>query len=190
MIRAIPGSIETDDGTLTTWAVGSSRKTQSAPVAIGSIDQALLSQVKNRHAWMRSLWLARHLLIIDEVHASDTYTGELMLRLVQEHMRAGGYVLAMSATLGEALRAKLENRAALYRSLKRSRGTIRSSHPVRIGCRWRHRAAASAFEWTATRPRSRTRSARLKMARRSSGLGPRWRTQSTTGSSSGNKACP
>ena len=111
IVRAIPGSIDTDDGTLTTWAVGSSRKTQSAPVAIGSIDQALLSQVKNRHAWMRSLWLARHLLIIDEVHASDTYTGELMLRLVQEHVRAGGYVLAMSATLGEALRAKLENRA-------------------------------------------------------------------------------
>ncbi len=111
IVRAIPGSIDTDDGTLTTWAVGSSRKTQSAPVAIGSIDQALLSQVKNRHAWMRSLWLARDLLIIDEVHASDTYTGELMLRLVQEHVRAGGYVLAMSATLGERLRAKLENRA-------------------------------------------------------------------------------
>ncbi len=110
IVRAIPGSIDTDDGTLTTWAVGSSRKTQSAPVAIGSIDQALLSQVKSRHAWMRSLWLARHLLIIDEVHASDTYTGELMLRLVQEHMRAGGYVLAMSATLGEALRAKLVSR--------------------------------------------------------------------------------
>ena len=110
IVRAIPGSIETDDGTLTTWAVGSSRKTQSAPVSIGSIDQALLSQVKNRHAWMRSLWLARHLLIIDEVHASDTYTGELMLKLVREHMRAGGYVLAMSATLGEALRARLENR--------------------------------------------------------------------------------
>jgi CRISPR-associated endonuclease/helicase Cas3 len=113
IVRAVPGSIETDDGTLTTWAVGSSRKTQSAPVAVGSIDQALLSQVKNRHAWMRSLWLARHLLIIDEVHASDTYTGELMLRLVQEHMRAGGYVLAMSATLGEAFRCKFESRPLL-----------------------------------------------------------------------------
>jgi CRISPR-associated endonuclease/helicase Cas3 len=113
IVRAVPGSIETDDGTLTTWAVGSSRKTQSAPVAVGSIDQALLSQVKNRHAWMRSLWLSRHLLIIDEVHASDTYTGELMLRLVYEHTRAGGYVLAMSATLGEAFRSKLESRAVL-----------------------------------------------------------------------------
>jgi CRISPR-associated endonuclease/helicase Cas3 len=44
---------------------------------------------------------------------SDTYTGELMLRLVQEHMRAGGYILAMSATLGEAFRSKLESRALL-----------------------------------------------------------------------------
>jgi CRISPR-associated endonuclease/helicase Cas3 len=113
IIRAVPGAIETDDGMLTTWAVGSSRKTQSAPVAVGSIDQALLSQVRNRHAWMRSLWLARHLLIIDEVHASDTYTGELVLRLVQEHMRAGGYVLAMSATLGEAFRSTLESRGLM-----------------------------------------------------------------------------
>jgi CRISPR-associated endonuclease/helicase Cas3 len=111
IVRAVPGSIETDDSTLTTWAIGSSRKTQSAPVAVGSIDQALLSQVKNRHAWMRSLWLARHLLIIDEVHASDNYTDELMLRLAYEHTRAGGYVLAMSATLGEAFRCKFESRA-------------------------------------------------------------------------------
>jgi CRISPR-associated endonuclease/helicase Cas3 len=36
-----------------------------------------------------------------------------MLRLVQEHMRAGGYVLAMSATLGEAFRCKFESRALL-----------------------------------------------------------------------------
>ena len=110
VIRAIPGALETEDGTLTTWALGSTRKAMSASIAVGSIDQALLSQVKTKHAWMRSLWLARQLLVIDEVHASDTYTGELMLRLVQEHTRAGGYVLAMSATLGEALRAKLENR--------------------------------------------------------------------------------
>jgi CRISPR-associated endonuclease/helicase Cas3 len=113
VIRAIPGALETDDGTLTTWALGSTRKAMSAPIAVGSIDQALLSQVKTKHAWMRSLWLARQLLVIDEVHASDTYTGELMLKLVEEHTRAGGYVLAMSATLGEALRAKLENRWCL-----------------------------------------------------------------------------
>ena len=110
VIRAIPGALETEDGTVTTWALGSTRKAMSAPIAVGSIDQALLSQVKTKHAWMRSLWLARQLLVIDEVHASDTYTGELMLRLVQEHVQAGGYVLAMSATLGEALRAKLESR--------------------------------------------------------------------------------
>ena len=80
VIRAIPGALETDDGTLTTWALGSTRKAMSAPIAVGSIDQALLSQVKTKHAWMRSLWLARQLLVIDEVHASDTYTGELMLQ--------------------------------------------------------------------------------------------------------------
>jgi CRISPR-associated endonuclease/helicase Cas3 len=38
---------------------------------------------------------------------------ELLLQLVQEHTKAGGYVLAMSATLGEALRARLEGRQVL-----------------------------------------------------------------------------
>jgi CRISPR-associated endonuclease/helicase Cas3 len=113
VVRAVPGDIDTDDSSQTTWAIGSSRKTQAAPIAVGSIDQALLSQIKNRHAWMRSLWLSRLLLVIDEVHASDAYMAELVLRLVDEHTRAGGYVLAMSATLGEVLRAKLEQRPML-----------------------------------------------------------------------------
>ena len=49
-------------------------------------------------------------LSIDEVHASDPYMSEIITRLVEEHLRLGGYVLLMSATLGETLRAKLERR--------------------------------------------------------------------------------
>jgi CRISPR-associated endonuclease/helicase Cas3 len=109
IVRAIPGLVDTADGS-PSWALGSTRKTQSAPIAVGSVDQALLSQVLNKHAWMRSLWLKRQLLVIDEVHASDAYMSELLLQLVGEHKKAGGYVLAMSATLGEALRSPLEGR--------------------------------------------------------------------------------
>jgi CRISPR-associated endonuclease/helicase Cas3 len=70
----------------------------------------MLSQLRARHSWLRAWCLARLLLIIDEVHASDPYMSEIVTRLVNEHLALGGYVLLMSATLGEALRAKLEHR--------------------------------------------------------------------------------
>jgi CRISPR-associated endonuclease/helicase Cas3 len=62
---------------------------------------------------LRAWCLARHLLVVDEVHASDPYMSEIITRLVNEHLVLGGYVLLMSATLGETLRAKLERRQRL-----------------------------------------------------------------------------
>jgi hypothetical protein len=52
-----------------------------APVAVGTIDQAMLSQMKVRHGHLRAWCLARHLLVIDEVHASDPYMSEIVSRL-------------------------------------------------------------------------------------------------------------
>jgi CRISPR-associated endonuclease/helicase Cas3 len=82
----------------------------AAPIAVGTIDQAMLSQLRTRQSWLRAWCLARQLLVIDEVHASDPYMSEIITRLVDEHLRHGGYALLMSATLGETLRAKIERR--------------------------------------------------------------------------------
>jgi CRISPR/Cas system-associated endonuclease/helicase Cas3 len=71
--------------------------------AVGTIDQAMLSQLRTRHSWLRAWCLARQLLVIDEVHASDPYMSEIITRLVKEHLMLGGYALLMSATLGETL---------------------------------------------------------------------------------------
>src|SRR5262249_34174378 len=81
--------------------------------AVGTIDQAMLSQMKVRHGHLRAWCLARHLLVIDEVHASDPYMSEIVSRLVDEHLALGGYALLMSATLGETMRARLEGRRRL-----------------------------------------------------------------------------
>jgi CRISPR-associated endonuclease/helicase Cas3 len=120
IIRAVPGMLDTDrpasvwdEPSMPTWALGSTRRVMGAPVAIGTIDQAMLSQLRARHSWLRAWCLARHLLVIDEVHASDRYMSEIIARLVNEHLALGGYVLLMSATLGETLRAKLERRQRL-----------------------------------------------------------------------------
>src|ERR1019366_1152929 len=93
-----------------TWALGSARRVMAAPIAVGTIDQAMLSQLRTRHSCLRAWCVARQLLVIDEVHASDPYVSEIITRLVSEHLALGGHALLMSATLGETLRAKLERR--------------------------------------------------------------------------------
>jgi CRISPR-associated endonuclease/helicase Cas3 len=117
VIRAVPGMLDADhpaniwdEPTAPTWALGSTRRVMGAPIAVGTIDQAMLSQVRTRHSWLRAWCLVRQLLVIDEVHASDPYMSEIVTRLVDEHLTLGGYALLMSATLGETLRAKLERR--------------------------------------------------------------------------------
>jgi CRISPR-associated endonuclease/helicase Cas3 len=117
VVRAVPGMLDTDKPTgiwdepsMPTWALGSTRKVMGAPVAVGTIDQALLSQLRTKHSWLRAWCLARQLLVIDEVHASDPYMSEIVARLVDEHLALGGYALLMSATLGETSRAKIERR--------------------------------------------------------------------------------
>jgi CRISPR-associated endonuclease/helicase Cas3 len=119
-VRAIPGMLDTDHATQRfdepsepTWAIGSTRRVMGAPVAVGTIDQGMLSQMKVRHGHLRAWCLARHLLVIDELHASDPYMSEIVSRLVDEHLRLGGYALLMSATLGETMRARLEGRRRL-----------------------------------------------------------------------------
>lgn len=90
------------------WAAEHPKRYFAAPVAIGTIDQALLSCLKVSHAEMRATALSRQLLIIDEVHASDAYMGKLLEFVLDHHLATGGHALLMSATLGSALRSRLE----------------------------------------------------------------------------------
>lgn len=47
------------------------------PFAVGTIDQALLSVMNVRHSFVRSFGLAGKVVIIDEVHTYDCYTGSI-----------------------------------------------------------------------------------------------------------------
>jgi len=112
-VRAVPGMLDVDsrpDYPPETWAVAAPKQVFAAPIAIGTIDQALLSDIRTRHAWLRAALLSRHLLVIDEVHASDPFMSGLTNALVRRHLDLGGYVLAMSATLGETALAELQGR--------------------------------------------------------------------------------
>ncbi len=119
VVRAVPGMMDVDPGkdihddAERSWALQSPKRVFAAPIAVGTVDQAMLSVLRVRHGWLRAACLSRHLLVIDEVHASDPYMSGIIGALVDRHLDLGGHVLAMSATLGEAALARLQRREPL-----------------------------------------------------------------------------
>ncbi|MFO8008767.1 MAG: CRISPR-associated helicase Cas3' [Candidatus Brocadiia bacterium] len=93
------------------WAASNPKRYLAAPVAVGTIDQVLLSTLQARHAHLRATSLLRHLLVVDEVHASDPYMGGLLEEVLRHHLAAGGHAFLMSATLGAAAQTRLLGRA-------------------------------------------------------------------------------
>lgn len=108
--QALPGyAVRWDDGAQgdARWAAERANRFLAARVAVGTIDQALLGTLPVKHALFRSSVLARSLLVVDEVHASDAYMTGLLERLLEHHGAAGGQALLLSATLGSGARARL-----------------------------------------------------------------------------------
>lgn len=95
------------------WSAERPKRFLAAPIAVGTIDQALLSVLQVKHSLLRSVCLDRHLLVVDEVHASDPYMRELLQSLLDGHVRRGGWALLLSATLGEASAARFFGRDEL-----------------------------------------------------------------------------
>ena len=88
------------------WAAEHATRFLAAPIAIGTIDQAMLAGLQVKHAHLRGSALSRSLLVIDEVHASDSYMTEILLPLVKAHLAVGGHAMLMSATLGSRARVR------------------------------------------------------------------------------------
>lgn len=91
------------------WVAESPKRFLAATIAVGTIDQALLGALKVKHAHMRHALLARSLLVVDEVHASDSYMTVLLEKLLQAHIKAGGHSILLSATLGAMARTRYLN---------------------------------------------------------------------------------
>ena len=89
------------------WAAEHPKRFLAAAVAVGTVDQALLSSLTVRHAHLRGAALLRSLIIVDEVHASDAYMTQLLVGLLDRHTDAGGHALLLSATLGSEARERL-----------------------------------------------------------------------------------
>ncbi|WP_420449797.1 CRISPR-associated helicase Cas3' [Candidatus Palauibacter sp.] len=97
------------------WSAESARKFLTATAAVGTVDQVLLAGLLAKWAHFRGASLARSLLVVDEVHASDIYMSEVLRALLRDHLAVGGHALLMSATLGSRARDALVKNATARR---------------------------------------------------------------------------
>ena len=77
----------------------SSKRALIAPFGVGTIDQALLGVVAAKHFFVRHFALAGKVVILDEVHSYDVYTGTLIDKLITTLEGLGCTVIILSATL-------------------------------------------------------------------------------------------
>lgn len=114
----------------TRWAAESSKRFLAAPVAVGTVDQALMAALQVRHAHMRHSLLSRSLLVVDEVHASDAYMATLLAHLLKAHINAGGHALLLSATLGASARYRYQRLSAPELTMPSLAEAITSPYPA------------------------------------------------------------
>ena len=89
------------------WMVGDRRRQLMADIAVGTVDQALLAALPARFASARLFGLTSKVLVVDEVHAHDDYTGRLLCGLIRLHAALGGSAILLSATLTADLKHQL-----------------------------------------------------------------------------------
>jgi CRISPR-associated endonuclease/helicase Cas3 len=94
----------------------SAKQALLAPYGVGTIDQALQAVVAVKHFFVRRFALAGKVVILDEVHSYDMYTGTLITALLRELVNLRSSVIILSATLTAARRRELLAAAGISES--------------------------------------------------------------------------
>ncbi|MCW5982837.1 MAG: CRISPR-associated helicase Cas3' [Bryobacteraceae bacterium] len=85
----------------------SAKRALLTPFGVGTIDQALLGMVAAKHFFVRQFGLAGKVVVLDEVHTYDFYTGTLISALVKRLRELRCTTIVLSATLTEKRRREL-----------------------------------------------------------------------------------
>ncbi|MFI7077129.1 CRISPR-associated helicase Cas3' [Micromonospora sp. NPDC049903] len=116
-----PGGVVSDDPGCAVvapeWLRGRKRGLL-APMAVGTVDQALLAALTTKHNALRLLGLSGKVFIVDEAHAYDDYMTTLLRRLMTWLGTYGCPVVLLSATLPSS------QAAALVRAYEEGAGTV------------------------------------------------------------------
>lgn len=115
LVRAIYDPETGGDVRASSWFL-SGKRALLASHAVGTIDQALFGVLRVRHGFVRLAGLAGKVVVLDEVHAYDTFTSTLLDRLVEWLSAMECTVVLLSATLPS------NRRLQLLESWRRGRG--------------------------------------------------------------------
>ncbi|MDD5328429.1 MAG: CRISPR-associated helicase Cas3' [Sulfuricella sp.] len=100
------GAAQNDARTGRDW-FASTKRALLAPFGVGTVDQALLGVVAAKHFFVRHFALAGKVVILDEVHSYDLYTGTLIDKLISTLEGLGCTVIVLSATLTGKRRGRM-----------------------------------------------------------------------------------
>lgn len=89
------------------WLAQSRKRVFLGQVGVCTIDQVLLSVLPIKHKFVRGFGLHKSVLIVDEVHAYDSYMYGLLGEALERQQAAGGSAILLSATLPPKLRNTL-----------------------------------------------------------------------------------
>jgi len=115
------------------FLANSSRAALIADVGAGTVDQAILAVLPSKFNTMRLFGLAEKVLLLDEIHAYDSYMAEELCALLRFHAALGGSVIALSATLPSKLTADLIDSwrmSSWPRAVLRNQDVLSSSYPL------------------------------------------------------------
>lgn len=89
------------------WLAQSRKRVFLGQIGVCTIDQVLLSVLPVRHSFVRRLGVGRNVLIVDEVHAYDSYMNGLLDEVLRYQRLCGGSAILLSATLPQSRREEL-----------------------------------------------------------------------------------
>lgn len=84
---------------LSEWITSNNKRSFLAPVCAATVDQIMLAAMDCRHGFVRAASISRHVVIIDEVHAYDSYMGTVLNEVLKMLGASRTPVILLSATL-------------------------------------------------------------------------------------------
>lgn len=89
------------------WLGQSRKRIFLGQIGICTVDQVLVSVLPVKHRFVRGFGVGRSVLIVDEVHAYDTYMYGLLEAVLKAQHDMGGSSILLSATLPQSLKNQL-----------------------------------------------------------------------------------
>lgn len=89
------------------WLGQSRKRVFLGQVGVCTIDQVLISVLPVKHKFVRSFGLGKSILIVDEVHAYDSYMYGLLQGVLERQKQMHGSAILLSATLPHYQKASL-----------------------------------------------------------------------------------